>query len=134
MSGVSVLRYILANNAPVVAQVPAARIFAGSAPLNTTLPLIVVNGISGVPMNTVKVNESGRIQTDRVQVSVLAATYASQVTIMRLVRAALTHRTGSVNGTSVDAIIPDSEGPDLYDDSAIIFQGSRDMIVRWHLP
>ena len=134
MSGVSVLRYLLANNAAVIAQVPAARIFAGAAPLNTALPLITVTGVSGVPQNTVKVNESGRIQVDRVQVSVLAATYASQVTIMRLVRAALTHRSGTVNSVTLDAIIRDSEGPDLYDDSAIIHQGSADYIVRWALP
>lgn len=134
MSGVSVIRYLLANNAPVIAQVPAARIYAGTGPLNTSLPAITVTGISAVPMNTVKMDESGRIQTDRVQVSVLAASYASQVTIMRLVRAALTHRSGVINSTTVDAIVPESEGPDLHDDAAAIYQGSRDIIVRWILP
>lgn len=134
MSGVSVIRYLLANNAPVIAQVPAARIYAGAAPLNTTLPLITVTGISGVPQNTVAMDESGRIQTDRVQVSVLAATYASQVTIMRLVRTALAHQSGTINSVTVDAIVPDSEGPDLFDADAVIYQGSRDMMVRWILP
>jgi hypothetical protein len=79
-------------------------------------------------------DESGRIQTDRVQVSVLAATYASQVTIMRLVRTALAHQSGTINSVTVDAIVPDSEGPDLYDGEAVVYQGSRDMIVRWILP
>ena len=134
MSGVSVLRYILANNAAVIAQVPAARIFAGAAPLNATLPLITVTGISGVPMLTVRVNESGRIQTDRGQVSVLAASYASAVAIMRLARTALAHQSGTINSVQVDAIIREGDGPDLYDDASQIHQVSTDVLVRWILP
>jgi hypothetical protein len=134
VSGVSAVRYILANNAALTAAVPAASIFAGVAPLNTILPAISVTQISGVPNNTVAMTESGRIQTERVQVTLLAKTYTTQISIGRLIRAATPNQSGIVNGIHVDSILPDGDGPDLYDDVADIREASRDLIVRWHLP
>lgn len=134
MSGVAVVNYVLAHDSQLIAVVPAARIFSGDAPMNTALPLITVKQIVGVPHLTVAMTESGRIQEDHVQASVLAKTYASQVAIMRLMRAALRNRTGTLNGVKVDSILPEGEGPDLYDDAAVVYQGSHDALVKWHLP
>lgn len=134
MSGVSALRYIAANNSALIAVVPAARIFLGAAPLNTALPAISFRSISGVPENTVAMTESGRLQTERVQATVLAASYASLVTVVRLLRAALPNQSGTVNSVKVDSIIPMGDGPDLFDDGAAIYEASRDLMVRWHLP
>ncbi|HSW83537.1 MAG TPA: DUF3168 domain-containing protein [Usitatibacter sp.] len=134
MSGVSAIRFILANNSALTAAVPAANIFVGTVPLNTVLPAIGVTKISGVPNNTVAMTESGRIQTERVQVTLLAKTSTDQLVIGRLIRAAVPNRSGTVNGVHVDSILPDSDGPDLDDDTTSILENSRDFIVRWHLP
>lgn len=131
MSGVAVIRYKLANNANLLAQVPAARIIAGALPLNTALPAIAVTGISGVPMSIVSMATTGLIQTDRVQVTVYAKTYPTQRSILALVRAACANANGTVNGVTLDSILPAGEGPDFYDADAVIYEQSLDFIVRW---
>jgi hypothetical protein len=132
MAGVSAVRYLLANNAALVALVPAAKIFVGVVPINTVLPAIAVTQIDGVPHLDVAVTQAGRINTDRVQVTVQSKAY--QTDISKAVLAALPNQSGTINSTKVDSILPDGEGPDLFDDSAIIFERSRDFLVRWHGP
>lgn len=132
MSGVSAVRYLLANNSALIALVPAARIFVGVAPLNTALPAIAVTQISGVPHLTVAMTESGKIHTERVQVTVLTSAY--QTNISTAVLAALPNQSGTVNSTKIDSILPDGEGPDLFDDASEIHERSRDFIVRVHGP
>ena len=132
MSGVSAAAYLLRNNAGLIALVPAAKIFVGVVPLNTVLPAIGVTQVDGVPNLTVAMNESGKINTDRVQVTVLTKTY--QTSISAAVLAALPNQSGTVNGVKVDSILPDGVGPNLYDDTAIVYERSRDFLVRWHGP
>ena len=140
MSGVAVVRYLLANNAPVVAVVPAARVIAGDLPLNTTLPAISITQVSSIPMNLLRTNEANKLHTDRVQVSVLfkgpqgtpAGTgYPGVKALLKLVLAACPSQRGTVNTFAVDSIQPDLEGPDLYDDATALHSGSRDFIVKW---
>jgi len=132
MSGVSAVRHLLANNAALVALVPAAKIFIGVVPLNTALPAIGVTQVDSVPRLTVAMVESGRLHDERVQVTVLTKAY--QTNISAAVLAALPNQSGTVNGTKVDSLLPDGEGPDLYDDAAVIYERSRDFIVRCHGP
>lgn len=149
MSGVAVVRYLLANNAAVVAALGAgppvaiARIMAGDLPLNTVMPAIGIIQISSVPWNTVKMNEARVQHTDRVQVSVLfkgpqgtpaGAGYPGVRSLLKLVLAACPHTHGTVNGIDVDSIIPMEEGPDLSDDATALYSGSRDFQVRWNSP
>lgn len=143
MSGVAVIRFLLANNAPVVAVVPAARIMAGELPINTTLPAISIMQVSGVPRLTHAMSETPRIHTDRVQVTVAfkspSATPAGQgypgvKSLLKLVLAACPNQHGTVGTvTDVDSILPDVEGPDLQDDETGLFTQSRDFIVKYRL-
>lgn len=137
MSGVAVVRYLLANSAPFIAQIPATRITAGDLPLNIGLPACSVKLISGTPRNTVAMTESPRLHTDRVQVSFLTADepvgrgYPGIKALQALALTACANQSGTVNGVAVDSILPDVEGPDLTDDASKIRQGSRDFIVKW---
>lgn len=131
MSGVAVVRYILANAASVIAQVPATRIVAGLLPLGTALPAIGVTQISGTERWTVAMTESSRYKVERVQVTVIAANYSSQKAILALVRAALYNRSGLVNGVKLDSILPAGEGPDLRDPGAEIYEQSMDFFARY---
>ncbi len=140
MSGVRVLRYLLANNAGVLAVIPAARIMTGDLPVNAVMPAISVTQISSVPYNTMNPNESPKLHTDRVQVSALfkgqegtpAGTgYPGIKAMMKLVLAACPNQYGTINGIAVDSIVPDIEGPELSDVVTALYSQSRDFIVRW---
>lgn len=131
MSGVSVVRYLLANNAPIIALVPAARIVYGELALNTVLPAIEVRQISGNPRNTLAMSETGTLHSDRVQVTCLAKTWAAKEALMALLLAACPNQRGTVNSVVVDSIIRDNEGPDLSDPATSIYAKSRDFMVRW---
>lgn len=131
MSGTAVVRYLLANNAPIIALVPAARIVYGELALNTVLPAIEVRQISGSPRNTLAMSESGTLHSDRVQVTCLAKTWAAKEALMALLLAACPNQRGTVNSVVVDSIIRDNEGPDLSDPATSIYAKSRDFMVRW---
>lgn len=140
MSGVAVVRYLLANAGAITAIVPAARIIAGDLPLNTAMPAIAITEIDSQPRNTVAMNEPNKLHTERVQVSVLfkgsqgtpaGAGYPGVKGLLKLLPAACPHTHGTVNGVNVLSILPDQEGPDLSDDATSLYSGSRDFIVRW---
>ena len=131
MSGVAVLRYMLANNAPLVAVVPSNKIIAGVAPMNTALPAISIKQISGQEYQTIK-RGTNQLVTERIQVTVLAATYPLQKSILNLIRTALPATRGTVNGFVVDSITPDIDGPDLYNDVPVIYEQSIDFVVRFY--
>jgi len=131
LSDVKAVRYLLANNAPLIAAVPAARVFAGLIPQGTTLPALAVSHISTIRRHTVP-GSAVEFCTSRVQVTAHASTYASQKQVLALVRAALPRSRGTVNGVKVDAILSDIEGPDFRDDEAGIFMGSHDFIVKFN--
>lgn len=135
MSGVAALRSRLAGNAALIAVVPAARIFSGVIPLKTTLPAIGLTQISGVEEPTVAMRQLGKqLRTDRVQVTIEAASYPSQKQILELVRAACGHFTGAVNGVDLLSIRPAGQGPDFYDADTQIYTQSCDFMVAWRTP
>lgn len=140
MSGVAVIRSLIAGNGSVTAIVPATRIMAGDVPLNTVLPAISVTQISSMPYNLMRTNEANKMHTDRVQVTALfkgpqgspAGTgYPGVKAMMVLILAACPSQRGTVNGVSVDSIQPDILGPDFYDDVTSLYGSSRDFIVKW---
>jgi hypothetical protein len=140
MSGVAVIRSLLAGNAGVIAIVPAAKIMASDVPINTVLPAIAVTQISSIQRLTIRMNETKQMNTDRVQVSVLlkgpqgtppGLGYPGVRALLILVLAACPNQRGTINGIVVDSIVPDTSGPDLYDDPISLYSGSRDFVVRW---
>ena len=141
MSGVAAIRHLLASDSSLIAVVPAARIKAGDLPLNTVLPAISVTQVSSVPRNTVAMTEVSRLNTDRVQVTVMVKNtdgepagtgYPGLRSILRLVLAACPNTRGTVNGVHLDSILPDEEGPDLPDVELSFISGSRDFLVRFN--
>ena len=131
MSGVIIIRALLAANTALTSVVPASKIMAGVIPINTVLPAISISQISGVTRNTVSMNEAKVLATDRVQITVMAKDYASQKSILDLVRAACPNTRGTVNGVACDSIWSDTTGPDVFDDLAVIYFQSVDMMVRF---
>lgn len=128
MSDVKAVRFLLANNATLTAQVPASRIVSGILPQGAALPAIAVTHVSTV--RTQMVASASGVCISRVQVTIFAATYATQKSIMALIRAALPRSRGTVNGVAIESIIPDVEGPDFTDESGI-YMGSIDFSVTY---
>jgi hypothetical protein len=141
MSGVAVIVALLKANTPVTAVVPAARIMAGDAPIDTPKPLIVVTQISSVPEGgQIRRNEPNRVHSDRVQVSYLfdgpqadrsGTGYPGLAAMSRLVLAACPSQRGTINGVAVNSIESAGEGPDLSDAATGLYSRSRDFLVRW---
>ena len=132
MSGVAIARYLLANNLTLTAVVSASKIFAGTIPLNTELPAIGITQISGTQRTTVSMSDANRLVTERVQVTVAAKTYPLQKSLLSLVRESLPLSRGVVNSFDCDSIILDSEGPDIYDQGAEIYEQSQDFFIRFN--
>ena len=130
MSGVSVIRYTLANNAPLIAVVAATKIMAGVLPLNIVFPAIVIRQISGSDLKFIKQTGSDYV-TERVQITVLATTYTQQKAILALIKTALPSVRATVNGIVVDSIARDFTGPDLYNDDPVIYEQSVDYFVKY---
>ena len=129
---VKAISYLLRNNANLVAVVPAAKIFSGVIPVNTALPAIVVKHIDDVEAKAINAAGAKRF-TARVQVTVQATTYATQKSILELIRLALVGTYSSVNGVTVYGISSEGSGPDLNDVDAGIYEQSRDFLISFSL-
>lgn len=138
MSGVAVIRTLLAAAAAVTNLVPAARIKAGVLPLKTAMPAIGIMHVSAVRRNTTAMNETYTLVTERVQVTAMVqgsaragGDYAALTELLAASRQACPHQTGTIAGVVVSAILPDIEGPDLDDPETDRLTRSQDMIVSW---
>lgn len=136
MSGVAVIRYLLANAATLTSDVAATKIRAGVLPIGTLPPAISVTQINSDPRLTVDMVTTGRMHTDIVRVTVLVADengrgYPSLRSILAKVLAACPHTRGTVSGIKVDSILPGPEGPDIPSDQPSQLSCTRDFIVRW---
>lgn len=130
MSGAAIVRYLLANNASLTATVSADKIKPGSIPINTVLPAISIRQISGREHQLIK-RGSNQLVSERIQVTVQAATYVQQKAIVALIRAALPGTRGTVNAFTVDSITYESDGPDLEYENPVIFEQSLDYFVKF---
>ena len=71
-------------------------------------------------------------QNARYQPWIEGAGYALAKQMLALVIAALPLSRGTVNGFVCDGILPDLEGPDLYDHETLIHSMSHDFFVTFH--
>lgn len=149
MSGVAVIRYLLANDPAVLAwlvakSAPGAavekQIVLGDAVAGTARPLLLVSQVDSVPLNFIRTNEANKLHTDRVQVTYLfsgprgspagSSIYSDLGAISRLVLAACPSQRGTIAGVFVNSITPAGEGPDLSGEDGLLSR-SRDFLVRW---
>lgn len=130
MSGTAILRYLLANNASLTATVSVDKIKPGLIPINTELPAISIRQISGREHQLIR-RGSNQLATERIQITVQAATYVQQKAIIALICSALPGTRGTVNTFTVDSITYESDGPDLEYENPVIFEQSLDYFVKF---
>jgi len=128
-AAVAAVRALLVANASLTATVPATRIMAGVLPQGTTVPAIGLTLISRTTARDPVAGNAANLYTSRVQVTVLAGTYAALRAAVTLVLAALPRSRGTYGGAKVDALMFDAEGPEFMTDEGI-HQTSVDVMVK----
>lgn len=134
MSAVAIVRALLANYAPLLALVPAERIYVGAAPQYTTFPIVSVTRIYGDEISTIARRQAGKTMRTRVQVTVLTKDPGGYALAEKVLKAAALGpgvHTGQVLSYDVKAILQMGEGPDLPVGDDKIHEKSRDFMVTF---
>lgn len=133
MAGVEILRAVIAGNAGVMAL--GAYVTAGVAPQGTPLPIVSLQKVSSVDRNLPSPGAKRRV-TERVQATVLAATYPEMADLLKAVKRAgadvLPAAAPAVSGISDVTIHTEAQGPDFMDDAATIHMGTQDFRVSYN--
>lgn len=133
MSAIKVIRALLAADAAVLALVPATRIVAGVLPQGTALPALAITEVSRTDRNILHPGSTAR-STARVQVTAIAASYATQKTLLQAVRHACRDKIGTVAGVPGVAVLLDGTGPDFNDSDTAFFMQTQDFMVGYTEP
>lgn len=131
MRGVVALRTVLITDGTLTALVPATRIQAGVMPQGVTLPAISLTSVSVVDRNLPNPGTYRHV-SERVQATILAANYPSQLAVFNALKAAGADQVGpTVSGLVNVTIHTDSAGPDFMDDAAKVYMTSIDFRVTY---
>jgi len=131
MNGVIAVRLVLVSDTGVTALVPSARIAAGMLPQGTDLPAISLMSVSSVDRNISAPGPKRRV-TERVQVTVLAATYRQVKAILAAVRRAAADQMPTIDGLFDLTVHTDTAGPDFLDEETGIHMQSQDLRVSFN--
>ncbi|QOV92999.1 DUF3168 domain-containing protein [Novosphingobium sp. ES2-1] len=131
MNGVIAVRSLLVADTGVTALVPAVRIAAGMLPQGTALPAISLMSVSSTDRNIPAPGPKRRV-IERVQVTVLAASYPAAKAIMRAVRAAAADSMPATDGLTDVTVHTDSAGPDFLDEETGIHMQTQDFRVSFN--
>jgi hypothetical protein len=131
MNGVIAVRTLLVTDTGMTALVPEARIAAGMLPQGTDLPAISLMSVSSVDRNIPAPGPKRRV-TERVQVTVLAATYRQVKAILAAVRKAAADQMPTIDGLFDVTVHTDTAGPDFLDEETGIHMQSQDLRVSFN--
>lgn len=126
-TGVDIIGSLLLADLNLINRYPPATIKAGLLPDRVTLPALLVRLVSSVERQPLKRGATTRT-TDRVSVTVRAASYDEQVELIGLVKKCCAGRTGDIGGGSSVSILTAGTGPDLIGPAAS-FEQSQDFRV-----
>lgn len=129
MTGASIVGELLRASAALGVVVPAAQIKGGRLPEDITLPALLVRTVSVIDRQPLKRGATNR-RTDRVAVTVRAASWREQLAIIELVRTICAGRTGDVGGGKRVSILTAGTGPDL-DGPGNSFEQTQDFRVSF---
>ena len=131
MNGVIAVRTLLVTDTGMTALVPEARIAAGMLPQGTNLPAISLMSVSSADRNILAPSLKRRV-TERVQVTVLAATYRQVKAILAAVRKAAADQMPTIDGLFDVTVHTDTAGPDFLDEETGIHMQSQDLRVSFN--
>lgn len=129
MSGVAIVRALLAADATVMAITP--RVVAGVLPQGVALPALSVSEISSNEFTTTARNLPTKLIRERVQVTALAKDYAAMKNLLKAAALGRGTHTGTVLGFLVRSILPEGVGPEIPPADDGIYEQSRDFMVTF---
>jgi hypothetical protein len=131
MNGVIAVRTLLVGDTGVTALVSEARIAAGMLPQGTVLPAISLMSVSSVDRNIPAPGPTRRV-TERVQMTLLAASYPQVKAILAAVRKAAADQRPTIDGLYDVTVHTDTVGPDFLDEETGIHMQSQDLRVSFN--
>lgn len=131
MSGVAIIRQLLADRAEMLAVLPAAKVIAGTIPQNTVLPALGVSEVSSNEQWTTARNLRVKMIRERVQVTIQAKDYSTMKRLLKVASLGAGVHTGMVKGISVRSVLPDGVGPEIPVGDDGIYEQSRDFMVTF---
>lgn len=141
MSGVAIVRNLLATYAPLLALVPKEKIFAGHVPQGTVLPAIGVAEVYTREIRATTRNATTKTSRARIQVTVLAKDPLGRAQMERILKTAglgpgvHTHLfQGPGFAYNVKAVETDGIGPEIPPADDKIYEQSRDFMVTFAEP
>lgn len=142
MSGVAIVRNLLAHYAPLLALVPEGKIFAGHIPQGTALPAVGVTEVYASEIRATTRNAATKTSRTRIQVTVWTsgstnpgAAYTQMKKILGAAALGPGVHTHIFQGAgfayNVKAVEPDGIGPEIPPDDSKIYEQSRDFMVTF---
>lgn len=131
MSAVAIIRALMVAHTPVTVLVPAARVFAGPAPQGVAMPAITLTEVSGAEQDTVSRDRPKSLMRNRVQVTILANSYAQMKTLMLATKLGAGTHTGMIGAYQVNSVVPAGIGPEIPTEDSGIYEQSRDFMVTF---
>lgn len=128
MRAEQVVYTLLTGNAAVAALV-GTKVYPGLIPQSTAMPAVSYELVSGVEILPINAQAGGVILRSRVQVSVLARTYAEVKIIQEAIRGALLFKSGLIAGVQVIAITRELIGSDERDDESGLYMQGVDYLL-----
>lgn len=107
----------------------STRIYGLMLPQKPTYPALVYTAVSSVDVPPITANAGGNIARTRIQVSAFAVDYPGVKALLEQARLALSYKNGTIATFSVVSVLPDVEGPDLWEENFLVPYQSRDFIV-----
>jgi hypothetical protein len=131
MSGVAIMRELLANDTKVLALVPGDRIVSGLLKPGATLPALTSHQIGDTEEGTMARNTSRKMMRERVQVTVLAKDWVTMKTIIKAAALGSGVYTGEVKGFHVCSVLPLGANGEIPPGEDGIYEQSRDFMVTF---
>jgi hypothetical protein len=131
VSGVAIIRELLARDPAVVVMVPADRIVAGLLKQGSPIPALTAHQVGDTEAETTARNLSLRMMRERVQVTALAKDW---VTMKKIIKAASLGGgvyTGTVLGFKVCSVLPLGANGEIPPGEDGIYEQSRDFMVTF---
>lgn len=130
MDGVATLVQIMRGDSGVTALAASSGIMAGVLPQGMVLPAIGVTSVSRMARHPVA-PQPVRHCRERVQVTVIAATYEDQKAVLRAVVRACDMAFPIVPGITNVTVRTDAAGPDFMSEDESLHIGLQDFIVTY---
>lgn len=129
IEGSDIIGALFASDAALQVLVPLDRIKAARLPDGISLPALLVRGVSSVDRQPLKRGPLIR-RTDRVSVTIRAASHKERKAVLGLVRRCCAGRTGDIGGGLNVSVLTAGIGPDI-NGPGDSFEKSQDFRVSW---